>query len=262
MDYLGNLQNGEVVWQPGFTAAQDEAGRWTATRSFKCHLANVFSLIPLKGDPCTKDGWESLTLLTASVTEPAGSAWATVVCQYKGTTFTSAGDDTDEDILPTYNTSIVAQTEPIEAHKNFKDFTAEEWAEVDDYKTGKIIRDPADSAAFLKEELEDGVSIGHTEDFTPSSTQIELFEALDKGFTSFYSPRIEHTKRYSSKTALSSATMNKVGKIDVPDGAPSLSSGRDWLFMGADTDNSGDVYEIELNWLASGPTGWDSDFYD
>jgi hypothetical protein len=55
--------------------------------------------------------------------------------------------------------------------------------------------------------------------------------------------------------------MNSIGKIDQPSNAPPAGTGRNWLFMGANSDQSGDVYEIELEWMLSGSEGWDSDYY-
>jgi hypothetical protein len=261
MKYIGNLQPGQVEWQAGFTAAQDETGRWTAVHVFKCFSNEVLILTPRKGDACTKDGYDPLAFTSSQTTDIVGSPLSSVTCTYKGTIYTSDGDEDEEDILPTYNTSNVTQSEPIESHDNFKTLSSTEWGEVADYKAGRIIRDPEDATKFKKQKYDGEVYKGFTEDFTPTDLQIELFLALDKGFTAFHSPRIVHTKSYTSDTDLSAATWNKVGKIDTPSNAPTLGGDRNWLFMGANSDNTGNVFEIEMEWMASGETGWDSDYY-
>ena len=266
MTDLGNLQQGEFLPQAGFTAAQDENGQWTAVHKFACFSNQVLALTPRKGDPCTKDGYSALTFTSSQSTDIVGSPWSYVNCTYKGTIFTGDGSDPgddEEDILPTYNTSVVVTSEPIESHEKFESFTGTEWAEVKDYKDGRIIIDPEDSAAYKKQKYEDGVYKGFTEDFTPTALQIELFEALDSGFTSFYSPRITHTRSYTSNKQISDTVWSNVGKIDDPgDAAPVLPGLANYLFMGATSDNSGDVFNLEMEWLGSGATGWKEGYYD
>ena len=264
MEVIGELQLNQVIWQNGsFSATQDESGQWTASHTFKCRLQDVLNVVPRKGDACTNDGWTPLKFNTSTVQEITGAPWAMVTCVYKGATGSDDGSEFEENTLPTYNTSITAQSEPIESHKNFEDFDADQWAQIADYKSGEIFHDPEDAAAFKRKVYADNGEREEDEDVTLTAQQIQLISALDKGFTSFYSPRTTHTARYTSNTGLGSAITSTVGNVDpTPQGAPALPAGQEWLFMGANTDNSGSVFDIELEWLASGDTGWDPDFYD
>jgi len=264
MKTIDNLQQNQVIWQQGsFSARQDESGQWTATHSFKCRLQDVLSVIPKKGDDCTNDGWSSLKFNTSTVAEEVGSTWAMVTAIYKGATSSDDGSQFEDDALPTFNTSITAQSEPIESHKNFKDFGGAEWAQIADYKAGEIFHDPEDVEAFKKKVYADNGDREEDEDVTLTDEQILLISALDKGFLSYYSPRTTHTARYTSSAGLNSSVTSSVGDVEgAPQGAPELPAGQEWLFMGANTDNSGSVFDIELEWLASGDTGWDGDYYD
>jgi hypothetical protein len=262
MKTIDNLKGGRVEWQGDFEASLDDNGSWTASHSFKCRSENIFEVMPQRGAPCTKDGWALLKLSTIRVTEEAETEWTQVFCTYKGTEYTFGGDE-GTSYEPTYSTSVVAQSEPIEAHKKFKDFTLNEWSQVALYKEGKIIRDPKDNEKFKKAVLNTANNEWKfTEEFTPTDIQLILFKALDKGFTSYYSPRITHVMRYTSNKPISSGTLNSIGDKDAPPNAPSVGTGREWLFMGANSDQTGDVHEIELEWLLSGSEGWDSEFYD
>lgn len=258
MEVIGELQQNQVIWQNGsFSSTLDESGRWTATHSFKCRLQDVLSVIPEKGDACTHNGWGLLEFNTATVSEEAGSAWAMVTCIYKGTTISDDGSGGEDAILPTYNTNTSAQSEPIESHPNFSTMTAAEWVDIADYKNETIYHDPDIPEAFKRVKQN-----GDIEDVTLSLPTTDLIAALDKGFTAWFSPRTTHTIRYTSSNDVAGALMAKVGLIvPTPDGAPELPAGATWLFMGANTDNSGGVRDIELEYLASNPNGWDEDYY-
>jgi len=263
MKIIDNLQKNSIVWQPDFQASLDENGQWTASQSFKCKPEDVQELIPSRGDACQKDGWEVLKLITVQVSEAAGSGWETVTCNYRGTVYEFDEDEDQENIEPTYTTSVVAQSEPIEAHPKFKDITAAEWADAQWYKDGRIIRDPEDQTAFKRNVwVEDDKQWQPIEDYTPTGELPALFEAYDKGFTAFYSPRITFSMRYASNQPIPAATLNKIGKIDTPQNAPAVGAGRTWLAMGANSDQSDNVYDVELEWMLSGKEGWDEDFYD
>ena len=166
---------------------------------------------------------------------------------------------------------MVTQSEPIESHPKFKDLTPSQWTDAQWYKDSRIIRNPDDPAEFLKYKYEctgDGDEkvckwILDTENpYAPQGEIEALFEAYDKGFTAYYSPRITFSMRYASNQPIPAATLNKIGKIDTPQNAPAVGAGRTWLAMGANSDQSDNVYDVELEWMLSGAEGWDNDFYD
>jgi len=268
MKIIDNLQKDDVVWQPDFQSAVDENGLWTGSQSFECKPGDVQGLIPARGDACQQDGWELLKFISATVTETAGRGWMKVVCSYRGTQYAGDGsefEDGAEDAIPTYSTSIVAQSEPIESHPKFKELTIEEWADAQWYKDGRIIRNPGGEGAPFKRNVwvEEDKQWQPTEDYTPTGELPALFEAYDKGFTAFYSPRITHTKRYTSNQPLNDSVYRTIGTTkNQPTNAPSFGPNRNWLSMGANTDQSDNVYEIELEWMLSGDGKWDEDFYD
>jgi hypothetical protein len=185
-----------------------------------------------------------------------------VTCIYKGATSSDDGSGGGDEVLPTYNTNTSAQSEPIESHPNFAAMIAAEWVGIADYKSGIIYHDPDNPEAFKRrKQNDDGTET--IEDVAMSVPQKQLIDALDEGFVSWFSPRTTHTIRYTSSQNVSGALMAKVGLIvPTPEGAPALPAGATWLFMGANTDNSGGVRDIELEYLASNPNGWDTDYYE
>ena len=264
MEVIGELQTNQVIWQNGsFSATQDESGQWTASHTFKCRLQDVLNVIPRKGDSCTNNGWTPLKFITSTVAEEVGSPWAMVTCIYKGAISSDDGSEEDEDtILKTYNTNTSAQSEPIESHPNFAAMTAAEWVHIAEYKS-EIIYHDQDAPELFKRKKQNDDGTETIEDVTLSLPTKDLITALDKGFTSWFSPRTTHTVRYTSSNDVAAALMAKVGLIAInPDGAPALPAGATWLFMGANTDNIGEVRSIELEYLASNPNGWDTDYYE
>ena len=262
MKSLDNLQRNQVIWKQGsFSSVQDESGQWTASHSFKCNLRDVLNVIPVQGDSCTNDGWSLLKFNSATVAEEVGSPWAMVTCIYKGAISSDDGSEFDEDeILKTFNTNTSAQSEPIESHPNFAAMTAAEWVHISEYKSEIIYHDPEDPELFKRIiRRDDGES--DVEDVTLSLPTTDLIIALDKGFTSWFSPRTTHTIRYTSRSNVSGTLMEQVGLIATPEGAPPLPADASWLFMGANTDNSVGVWVVELEYLASNPNGWDTEYY-
>ena len=258
MTTLSNLQRNEAVWQADFTSARDENGQWTASRSFICHELDVHILMPIKGDPSNKAGWELLKLVSLTTSEIVGSEWVKVMCSYRGTQYEFDGDE-GEDLEPTYHNSTVSQSEPIESHEIFEDITAAEWTHAQWYKDSKIIRDTTDATKFkLSAYDEETNKWTYSEDFEPSETLLKLFENYDRGFTSYFAKRSTHMMRYSSNKPLTAATMNAIAKIDTPPNAPPIGGEFSWLFMGANEDQSGDVHEVELEWLLG---KWDEEYY-
>jgi len=270
MKIIGDLPADSAEWQADFAAALDENGQWTATQSFKCRPQDVLNLIPARGDDCQEDGFEILKFISAQVVETKGDGWRQVVCNYRGTIYDFNEDD-PASIEPTYNTSVVAQSEPIESHPNFKDLSAEDWTYAQWYKDGRLLRNPDNYTEIVKYiwvctgEDENEVCNWKIDDENPIAASDELkqlFEAYDKGISAYYSPRITFSMRYSSNQPIPASTLNKIGKTDTPQNAPAVGAGREWLAMGVNSDQSGDVYDVEQEWLLSGKEGWDDDFYD
>lgn len=148
---------------------------------------------------------------------------------------------------PTYTLSAALSEEPIELHPNFQDIAGtpsspQNGAVFVDPDTGKITTDN-DRGVFR-------------EFFATVSGS-----ANDKaGIESYLSPGATWQETYFSTARPSN--LGSLGEIDTPSGPkPSIGSGRNWLYSGADYTRRGGIYEIRKTWLLSGRNGWDSDIY-
>ena len=91
----------------------------------------------------------------------------------------------------------------------------------------------------------------------------KVLEKIQRGQTSYYSPKVTWRQATVRKASAASSDLQKIGKIDEPDGRqPSLSDGRNWLYNGVTQTQEGGSYRIEREWIASDRGGWDEDIYD
>jgi len=99
-------------------------------------------------------------------------------------------------------------------------------------------------------------------DKVSSAAGIEVLAKIDRGQTSYYSPRMTWKESWVRDRPVEAAELNKVGKIDTPEGpAPVLGEGRDWLRNGCTQSQDGKAFRLELEWLSSDVDGWDADIY-
>jgi hypothetical protein len=233
-----SIQPGKLYPQPEYTLAVDREGKWTATQVFLCHRDSITKLMPRPGTPHAEIQFISVDTVSAQVSE---GDLAQITCNYAGT------DNNDDDPnKTTYTLGLSLSEEPLLSHKKFRDLADEELEALQAIIGGK----------------ENDSSNSSYKDKITSDLGKKALEKIQRGQTSYYSPKVAWRQSTVRKSSAASADVRKIGEIDSPDGRePSLSDGRNWLLNGVTQTHEGSSYRIEREWLASDRGGWDPDIY-
>ncbi|RYG70166.1 hypothetical protein EON80_08450 [bacterium] len=137
--------------------------------------------------------------------------------------------------------------EPLLSHKKFKDLDDEEKDALQAIISG---RDKDSAGALYKDKV-------------TSAVGKKALEKIQRGQTSYYSPKLTWRQSTVRKSSAASSDVNKIGQIDSPDGRqPNLGNSRNWLLNSVTQTQEGSSYRIEREWISSDAGGWDSDIYD
>ena len=233
------IQQGQLYPQPNYSLAVDREGKWTATQVFLCHRNSITKLMPRPGTPHPEISFISVDSATAQVTE---GDIAQITCSYAGT------DNADnEPSKTTYSLGLSLSEEPLLSNKKFQS--------LDDGEVEAL-------QAIISGKDKDAAGASYKDKVT-SALGKKALEKIQRGQTSYYSPKVTWRQATVRKASAASSDLQKIGKIDEPDGRqPSLSDGRNWLYNGVTQTQEGGSYRIEREWIASDRGGWDSDIYD
>lgn len=234
-----SIQQGQLYPQPDYSLSVDREGKWTASQVFLCHRNSITKLMPRPGTPHPEIPFISVDNATAQVSE---GDIAQITCNYAGT------DNTTNDPNKTsYTLGLSLSEEPLLSHKKFRDLEADEVEALQGIISGK---DKDSSGTPYKDKV-------------TSALGKKALEKIQRGQTSYYSPKVTWRQATVRKASAASSDVRKIGKIDEPDGRqPSLSDDRDWLYNGVTQTQEGNSYRIEREWIASDRGGWDADIYD
>jgi hypothetical protein len=234
-----SIQPGKLYPQPDYSLSVDREGKWTASQVFLCHRNSITKLMPRPGTPHPEIPFISVDNATAQVSE---GDIAQITCNYAGT------DNTTNDANKTsYTLGLSLSEEPLLSHKKFRDLEADEVEALQGIISGKD-KDSAGSSY---------------KDKVTSALGKKALEKIQRGQTSYYSPKVTWRQATVRKASAASSDVRKIGKIDEPDGRqPALSDGRNWLYNGVTQTQEGGSYRIEREWIASDRGGWDEDIYD
>ena len=233
------IQQGQLYPQPNYSLAVDREGKWTATQVFLCHRNSITKLMPRPGTPHPEISFISVDNASAQVSE---GDIAQITCNYAGT------DNADNEASKTtYSLGLSLSEEPLLSNKKFQSLDDGEVEALQAIISGK---DKDSSGASYKDKV-------------TSVLGKKALEKIQRGQTSYYSPKVTWRQATVRKASAASSDLQKIGKIDEPDGRqPSLSDGRNWLYNGVTQTQEGGSYRIEREWIASDRGGWDSDIYD
>jgi len=233
------IQQGQLYPQPDYSVAVDREGKWTATQVFLCHRNSMTKLLPRPGTPHPEIPFISVDTATAQVSE---GDIAQITCNYAGT------DNNDADPNKTsYTLGLSLSEEPLLSHKKFKTLDEDEVEALQAIIGGK--EKDAAGAPY--------------KDKVTSVLGKKALAKIQRGQTSYYSPKLTWRQATVRKSSASSSDVRKIGKIDSPDGRqPNLPDGGNWLLNGVTQTQEGGTYRIEREWIASNPGGWDQDIYD
>jgi hypothetical protein len=245
------LPRGRLTWNPDFQATLSDKNLWTGSVTFTCNIADVIALKPELKSPCQEPGFEFMGLVGLEVKNNEGDT-ATVNCRYSGTVSPDFGiDDPEEETPKTSSMAIGVSLEPITSHKQFKDLTQAEWTIVSLFQKG----------LYVAGKITNGVVetlLPNTYDSKLGIVTLEgdklkkLIGYLNKGVDRYLAAHQVYRVNYTSNNRPTAAELNKVGYVTNAPGAPVVND-RDWLYMGVNYSESGDVYDITQEWELSGP---------
>ncbi|MCX6878924.1 MAG: hypothetical protein NTW21_34710 [Verrucomicrobia bacterium] len=232
------IQPGRLYPQPGYTVQIDKEGKWTATQIFLCHRTSAVALMPRPGTPHPEISFITVSQVTANFTE---GDLAEITCQYAG-----AEEKEDEKANAVYTMGLSLSEEPLLSHLRYKNLAEKEREAIKLIQSGK---DKDDQGNRLRDKV-------------TSARGIEALAKIDRGQTSYYSPRVTWRESWVRNRPVEAEELNKIGNIDTPSGpAPTLAGTRNWLRNGVTQTQDGKAFRLELEWLASDRDGWDADIY-
>lgn len=179
--------------------------------------------------------------------------WAIAKCNYAG--IDASADGFTE---PIYELVVGLSEEPIETHPDFVT------------KIGGTAKAPKHGAVFRHVDAGDAFGTAYAGHVPGSNVgwvfkEFQVFDGeqlndFAKGEIYLSATQVTWRKTYNSKAKISD--LNKVGKIDSPDGSPPpLKGDRNWLNMGVTSSKRGSCYQCVQEWRASGRRGWNKTVY-
>lgn len=235
------IQPGRLYPQPGYSVQIDKEGKWTATQIFLCHRSSAVALMPRPGTAHPEIPFIAVAQVSAEFTE---GDLAEITCQYAGA---EDKDEENEKANAVYSMGLSLSEEPLLSHHRYKDVPAKEREALQLIQSGK---DKDDQGNKLRNKVE-------------SDLGKEALTKIERGQTSYYSPRVTWRESWVRNKHASAAELNDIGNISTPSGsAPSLAGGRDWLLNGVTQTQEGKSFRLELEWLASDRGGWDPQIYN
>lgn len=234
------IQPGRLYPQPGYTVQIDKEGKWTATQIFLCHRSSTVQLMPRPGTPHQEIPFIEVSQATASITE---GDLAEITCQYAGAEEKENGSEKSNAV---YSMGLSLSEEPLLSHQRYRDLESKEREALMLISSGK---DKDDQGSKLRDKIE-------------SPRGKEALTKIERGQTSYYSPRVTWRESWVRNRAAGSSELNDIGNIASPSGpAPSLAGGRNWLLNGVTQTQEGKSFRLEMEWLASDRGGWDPEIY-
>ncbi|MCF7674604.1 MAG: hypothetical protein K9N23_12955 [Akkermansiaceae bacterium] len=236
------IQPGKLYPQPGYTLQIDKEGKWTATQIYLCHRSSAIALMPRPGTPHPEVSFITVSQSSATITE---GDLAEITCQYAGAE--EKGEEEDEKANAVYTMGLSLSEEPLLSHLRYQDVPQKEREAIQLIQSGK---DKDDQGNKLRDKVE-------------SDRGREALGKIDRGQTSYYSPRVTWRESWVRDKPASAAELNDIGNIATPTGpVPGLAGGRNWLKNGITQTQDGKSYRLENEWLASDRGGWDAQIYN
>jgi hypothetical protein len=233
------IQPGRLYPQPDYSVAVDREGKWTATQVFLCHRNSITQVMPRPGTPHPDIPFIWVDNATAQVSE---GDIAQITCNYAG-----AENTTNDPNKTSYTLGLSLSEEPLLSHKKFRDLDEEELEALQAIISGK---DKDASGTPYKDKV-------------TSTLGKKALAKIQRGQTSYYSPKIVWRQSTVRRASAASSDVRKIGQIDQPDGRqPALSDGRTWLLNSVTQTQEGNSYRIEREWISSDAGGWDEDIYN
>lgn len=261
---------GEFKPEPNFNATQDERGGWRATQSYLCLESSIdtgaFRLnfasnqSPTVLDASLPAFWSFLGLVGVNVRNEAGGL-SRVEAEFSGFWASGVGGgDAEDPVYELRGEGTVMRS--ILEHPTVKDF-----GDVDRELLAEVYRG---NAIWNGTTLRTGRVLGANgtwlqEDYPtqPSNATVERWCGIVQSTQSYEASRYTWTKRWQDDDGITAASLNKLGKIDVPDNDPvQPNADYDWRLTSANQTQQGELYDNMLEWTLSEEGKWDQDLYN
>ena len=233
------IEPGRLYPQPDYTIQIDKEGKWTVTQIYICHRSSAISLMPRPGAVHPEVPFVSVSQVTAAITE---GDLAEITCVYSG----AEDRDEDEKANAVYTMGLSLSEEPILTNLRYENLDTKERDHLQMILAGK---EKDDEGNKLKDKIE-------------SDLGKEVLAKIERGQTSYYSPRVTWRESWVRDKPAEANELNDIGNISTPLGpVPSLAGGRNWILNGVTQTQDGKAFRLEMEWLASDRGGWDPEIY-
>ena len=188
------IQPGRLYPQPGYSVQIDKEGKWTATQVFLCHRNSAVALMPRPGTPHPEIPFITISQVSANIEE---ADLAEIVCTYTGA---EEKDEEDEKANAIYTMGLSLSEEPILSHPRYKDLDGKERENIQLILSGK---EKDDEGNKLRDKVE-------------SDLGKEVLGKIDRGQTSYYSPRVVWRESWVRDKPANSSELNDIGQPPFP----------------------------------------------
>lgn len=232
-----------------FRLHRNERGIWSGTAVYSIkRSALTDALVPAINS--AHPVWARLFCSGPADVDVSDADIAHITVEYEGELKNEAGgtpENPDEGLpAPESSLSIDLSEEPLETNQRYVEALSEtEIAEASD-----LAKNPPKN--------EDGTLIEVSTTGWPA-LKLELYNKLRRGQEAYLNAGAVYRLKYATRTA--PGNLSGVGKIGTLAGAPTLADGRNWLAIGLNVESRGGLWEVEAAIKASGPGGWDPDYY-
>jgi hypothetical protein len=268
------LRLNEIYPAPGFQPKQSENGGVTASHSYtllaqswnNSTIRNKFARGNSIATIDTNIGaqWSYLTVASKTLDFQEGG-YLVVSVEFSGsaTAQYGDGDGISDDAPPVYRLEGRLSELPFSKHAKWKDLE-----DSSKFALGLLIEgDAVASPDFTQVGSydEDGKFKPWEDSEGPITLEddaLEFAKLIAAGESTFLSPTIAWTETTQGSNGVTSAQLNKLGKISSPRGGPPTPSGsRNWMLTGAGQEQRGDLKQTSLEWTLSEREGFNTFLY-
>jgi hypothetical protein len=236
-----NIQPGRLYPQPGYVIGVDRDGKWTATQIFLCNRGSAVALMPRPGT--SHPDVPFLGMVGGTIKMDEGDI-AEITCQYAGAEATYQTEG--EKVNAQYSMGLSLSEEPLLSCLRYADVPQAEKEAIQAILAG----------------LEKDEQGNKLRGKIVSDLGIEALSKIDRGQTSYYSPRVTWRESWVRDKPADAAELNKIGNIDTPNGpCPTVEGSRNWLKNGITQTQDGKSFRLENEWMLSDIGGWDTEIY-
>lgn len=258
---IGSLKTGKILWTDDFSASRNSENLWEGSESYYVYQPYLVNNIPNRGGACRHPGFDFLKCDSIEINNESGAIYKVTV-QFKGYYNISGGGGNAGDNTKNMDLQISMSTEPILAHPKFafnENISANEKKAIRNFLDGKWDAVDATTDLYTLYDLSDP-----NKTFTVTSNDGKAFiDKIANGQQYVTLPQQTLRYSYTADSLPETSLLNDVGKIKAaPAGAPAVSTGYNWIFLGVNSSQFGDgVWQVSEEYMLSGPGGWDEFFY-